>query len=609
MSKLYDWIQAFEWSLHQDIGHGISGIEQLVNSFGSFDFINKEYLSKLHQYDNTIKIASGVVITGALLYATIADTKEVPKLIQKIFLGLLGIALFIPMFSMAVGDVGGGIMKSLATETQDYGIGVDVINYTLTDYEAKEFHPDFKSWDEINKIDITEKLDSDVKKCETSSNCTIIRKKGDYRYESSMLFGILLGGVLFVMLLVTCLLLAKNSVELLYSGFIGLGASVLSMVTPSAPFAKNYWNALVRQMGSVFLMVACLKGYMNTTSFLLDTYDSTSFNFIQRGLMFFIINVAVIWTILDGSKTIEKVFGIDAGISKTAAAVAGNQLANKLGNLGGSIGNKASTLGKNVLNKSGNVALGSVAGSLKGSANEGGIKGSFRGAVQGANEGAKADNPSTKPKSPSSEYRGQKMEEIKSGLKGQNEPTQDINDVPDTENDNTSEDSLGNSNSLKQQDNEQKQTGNKVSSSNSNSLKENGKKTADVSGTSQKQSAGIKVSPQSGNGIKTNSQNGNNVDKVTPQRSNGGTSGTFQSRSNDSFNAKTATEADGFPFSTQNSNGNSSSIFEPQNIQHVDNSPFSANVNRETRNLTKERNDERLFSIKTNNYSSRRGRR
>lgn len=596
--NITDKLQIIEWSIHQDIGHGISGIEQLVNSFGSFDFINSEYLNKLHAYDNTIKIASGVIITGALLYTTITDTKETPKLMQKIFLGLLGIALFIPMFSMVVGDVGGGIMNSLATESQDYGIGVDVINYTLTDYEAKEFHPDYKNWDEIDKIDITEKLDADVKECKTSTNCTVIRKKGDYRYETSMLFGILLGGVLFCMLLVTCLLLAKNSVELLFSGFVGLAASVLSMVTPNAPFAKNYWNALVRQMGSVFLMVACLKGYMSTTSFLLDTYNSVNFNFVQQGLMFFIINVAVIWTILDGAKIIEKVFGIDAGISKTAAAVAGNQLANKLGNLGGSLGNKAATLGKGAFNKGSNMALGSIAGSLKGSANDGGLKGSLRGAMQGASEGAKVGNQTSKPKSPSSEYRSDKMDEIKSGLKGQDDLLQDLNDVSERNND-IKDDSLGNSNSLKQQANAQKPNENK-STSNSKSINGNEKKTSTASGNTQKNSVGLKgTTPKENGGV-----------KVSPQNNNGAT-GTFQSSNSGVFNAKEANESNGFTFSSQSNNGNNSSanIFEPQNSQQNSNSPFSTEANRETRNLAREANNERLFAINAKNHSSRRGRR
>lgn len=609
-----DWAQTMEWGLHRDIGHGIAGIEQLTNSFGSFDFINNEYLNMLHQYDDTIKILSGVVITGALLYTTLTDTKETPKLIQKIFLGLLGIALFIPIFSMAVGDVGGGIMNSMSNETADYGIGIDLINYTLKDYEAEEYHPNFETWQEIDSIDITEKLDEDVEECSTTSECKVVREKGEFRYEPSLLYGVFMGAVLFAMLLIACILLAKNSVELFLSGFIGLGASALSMVSPSAPFAKNYWNSLARQMGAVFLMVACLKGYMNIVGFMLDVYDSPAFNFIQSGLMFFIINVAVLWTILDGSSTIEKVFGIDAGISKTAAAVAGNQFARRLGSASETIGRKASEFGKNTLkngsNTAANMTLGSIAGSLKGMSNESGTKdkmqGGLKGAKEGASEGAKVGKEEKKKETPSSEYRGQKRDEIKSSLSGKNNG-EDENKQPGTsetnENPNNSEKEPDNCQSLKQQDGEEKPSNQDFEPTTQSKLSpKNNSNDSIKPETRQEEVRGSKLSQPKAE------------DDLTSCQSKSESPTTIQTSGNDNGIAENPREqstmvANSKIFTTDNEARKTQDSFNNSPTSN----PFEGNTkknsnNNNPRSYSKQRNEKRLFNIENKNKSSRRGR-
>lgn len=609
-----DWAQTMEWGLHRDIGHGIAGIEQLTNSFGSFDFINNEYLNMLHQYDDTIKILSGVVITGALLYTTLADTKETPKLIQKIFLGLLGIALFIPIFSMTVGDVGGGIMNSMSNETEDYGIGIDLINYTLKDYEAEEYHPNFETWQEIDGIDITEKLDDDVEECTTTSECKVVREKGEFRYEPSLLYGVFMGAILFAMLLIACILLAKNSVELFLSGFIGLGASALSMVSPSAPFAKNYWNSLARQMGAVFLMVACLKGYMNIVGFMLDVYDSPAFNFIQSGLMFFIINVAVLWTILDGSSTIEKVFGIDAGISKTAAAVAGNQFARRLGSASDTIGRKASEFGKNTLkngsNTAANMTLGSIAGSLKGMSNESGTKdkmqGGLKGAKEGASEGAKVGKEEKKKETPSSEYRGQKRDEIKSSLSGKNNGEEE-NKQPGTsetnENTGNSQNEQNNSQSLKQQDGEEKQFNQDVEPTKLSKLSpKNNSNDSIRPETRQGEVKGSKLSQTKAEENPTSSHSkGESFTPIQPSVKESGTS-------------ENSVEQSGAIVNQERDNiTNKPRVSKEQFSNSATPNPFEVNTKKNNNNnspksYSKQRNENRLFSIENKNKSSRRGR-
>ncbi len=516
---------------------------------------------------------------------------------------------------MAVGDVGGGIMNSMSNETADYGIGIDLINYTLKDYEAEEYHPNFETWQEIDSIDITEKLDEDVEECSTTSECKVVREKGEFRYEPSLLYGVFMGAVLFAMLLIACILLAKNSVELFLSGFIGLGASALSMVSPSAPFAKNYWNSLARQMGAVFLMVACLKGYMNIVGFMLDVYDSPAFNFIQSGLMFFIINVAVLWTILDGASTIEKVFGIDAGISKTAAAVAGNQFARRLGSASDTIGRKASEFGKNTLkngsNTAANMTLGSIAGSLKGMSNESGTKdkmqGGLKGAKEGASEGAKVGKEEKKKETPSSEYRGQKRDEIKSSLSGKNNG-EDENKQPGTsetnENPNNSENEPNNSQSLKQQDGEEKQFNQDVEPTKLSKLStgENNSNDSIKPKTRQEEVKGSKLSqtkaeenPTSshskgeGSTVKQTSRNDNEITENLGEQST-------VVASNEIFNS------DNEPRKTQNSFNN-----------RTTSNPFEANTKKNSNNnspksYSKQRNEKRLFNIENKNKSSRRGR-
>ncbi|WOO88685.1 hypothetical protein R2F61_07080 [Mollicutes bacterium LVI A0078] len=609
-----DWAQSLEWGLHRDIGHGITGIEELTNSFGSFDFINNEYLDMLHQYDDTIKILSGVVITCALLYTTLTDTKETPKLIQKIFFGLLGVALFIPIFSMAVGDVGGGIMNSMSNETADYGIGIDLINYTLKDYEAEEYHPNFETWEEIDSIDITEKLDEDVEKCTTTSDCKVVREKGEFRYEPSLLYGVIMGAVLFAMLLIACILLAKNCVELLLSGLIGLGASALSMVSPSAPFAKNYWNSLARQMGAAFLMVACLKGYMNIVGFMLDVYDSLAFNFIQSGLMFFIINVAVLWTILDGSSTIEKVFGIDAGISKTAAAVAGNQFARRLGSAGDMIGRKASEFGKNTLkngsNTAANMTLGSIAGSLKGMSNESGTKdkmqGGFKGAKEGASEGAKVGKEEKKKETPSSEYRGQKRDEIKASLSGQNAGENENQQSTSNEtsaNSGTPQNESNNSQSLKQKDGEEKQS--QQESNLANSSKLTGENKSNGNGKQEIRQAEVNEAraEQSTEGSNPASGHMEGESQAPIQTSSGDLE---VSNQKEPSGATVNQERNSTPNESRASQ-------EPFNNTETPN-PFEGSAKKNKSNNTpksysKQRNEDRLFNIENKSKSSRRGRR
>lgn len=391
-------LQQLEWDIGYTAANGLHGLEEVVGHLTSLDFINDQYIEFLHQFDPIIKTLAVFIIVIVVLYAMVSDAKKMPKIMQRIILALVGAGVFINLFVFVVSDIGSAGIESIQQTDSTFGIANSLMNYSVKDYanEDNDFRLESNSWEEIQRLDILEELDHDVEVCYSSNDCDVVREKGDYRYEPSLIFTCLVGLGLFLALLIIGGVIVKDMIEIAIAGAIGLFAIIFSIID-NAPFMKNYINYLLRKIAKVFLTVYILQSYFMISEYFSKMLILSGYSILQSGLVYLMIQIAIIITIFDGSATIEKVFGIDLGTSRALNTMLANNALKTLGGAASKVKDKTAETLKN-------VTTGGFEGAVNG---ESKLKGAGKGAAEGLGKSLMSNNP----------YRRSKQEDAINGLK------------------------------------------------------------------------------------------------------------------------------------------------------------------------------------------------
>ncbi|WOO90533.1 hypothetical protein R2F61_07320 [Mollicutes bacterium LVI A0078] len=391
-------LQQLEWDIGYTAANGLHGLEEVVGHLTSLDFINDQYIEFLHQFDPIVKTLAVFIIVIVVLYAMVSDAKKMPKIMQRIILALVGAGVFINLFVFVVSDIGSAGIESIQQTDSTFGIANSLMNYSVKDYanEDNDFRLESNSWEEIQRLDILEELDHDVEVCYSSNDCDVVREKGDYRYEPSLIFTCLVGLGLFLALLIIGGVTVKDMIEIAIAGAIGLFAIIFSIID-NAPFMKNYINYLLRKIAKVFLTVYILQSYFMISEYFSKMLILSGYSILQSGLVYLMIQIAIIITIFDGSATIEKVFGIDLGTSRALNTMLANNALKTLGGAASKVKDKTAETLKN-------VTTGGFEGAVNG---ESKLKGAGKGAAEGLGKSLMSNNP----------YRRSKQEDAINGLK------------------------------------------------------------------------------------------------------------------------------------------------------------------------------------------------
>ncbi|WOO91312.1 hypothetical protein R2F61_01815 [Mollicutes bacterium LVI A0078] len=511
-------LQQLEWDLGYGAANGLHGIEEVVGHLTSLDFINDQYIEFLHQFDPIVKTLAVFIIVIVVLYAMLFDSKKMPKIMQRIILALVGAGVFINLFVFVVSDIGSAGIESIQQTDSTFGIANSLMNYSVKDYanEDNDFRLESDSWEEIQRLDILEELDHDVEVCYSSSDCEVVREKGDYRYEPSLIFTCLVGVGLLLALLIIGGVTVKDMIEIAIAGAIGLFAIIFSIID-NAPFMKNYLNYLLRKIAKVFLTVYILQSYFMISEYFSKMLILSGYNIKQSGLVYLMIQIAIIITIFDGSATIEKVFGIDLGTSRALNTMIAN---NAIKTLGGAVSKVKDGAAETLKN----VAAGGFEGAVNGETK---LKGAGKGAAEGLGKSLMSNNP----------YRRSKQEETIDGLKdkfGKNEGDDSLgeNSSPNNPEDNQKGD--GNS-SLKAD------TSNSGDSASPDIKEENITNPGDLNGKSSKENnlKSLKSNGQEKNGI---SKTPSNSGELKPSENQLGESGNSLSTSGSDETPKVSTK-------------------------------------------------------------------
>lgn len=394
--------QTIEWEIAQGAASGIHGIEEVIGSLASLDFINEEYLAAMHKYDPLVTSILIFIFIATIVYCMLFDSKEISKSVQRLILACICLSLFSSLFTFVIEDIGSTTVTSIQEgESTAFGLANSVLNYTVKDYENvdNEYYLDTESWDDVENIDILEELDQDVQVCDDNGQCETIAEKGDYRYEPSLIFSCLIGLGLFIALLFVGVILASSLLELIIAGFIG-SFVIAASVIKGAPFGKNYVQYVFRTLLKVILLILVLQSYFKLSNFISGIVSDSSFNIIQEGIVFLMVQCALIMYMFNGSAIIEKVFGMDLGMNKQMSALLASKAVGGLADGGFGGAKKAIGAGTDTLK---NATLGGLASKTGGES-------VGKGLLDGLKQSGLSQDP----------YRRGKQNEIMNNLNGKN---------------------------------------------------------------------------------------------------------------------------------------------------------------------------------------------